>query len=97
MISLSETTEIEDYKIQSLSTDKDTKTILESIRKTPKSTSQLCIECNIPTSTAYRKMQKLYESKIIHKIGIINEAGKRETLYKSNNNILKILQCEEIC
>lgn len=78
-----EIAEIEDYKIQNLLTDKDTKMILESIKTTPKSTSQLCDECNIPTSTAYRKMQKLYDSKMIRKSGIINEAGKREIFYKA--------------
>lgn len=88
---MSETTEIEDYKIQNLLTDKDTKMILESIKVIPKSTSQLCVECNIPTSTAYRKVQKLYDSKIIRKIGIINEAGKRETFYKSNASSLRIV------
>ncbi len=56
---------------------------------TPKSTSQLCIECKIPTSTAYRKMQKLTEHRIIRKIGTINESDKREILYKSNLFVLR--------
>jgi Fe2+ or Zn2+ uptake regulation protein len=80
-----------------LISDKDTRIILRSIITVPKSISQLCIECNIPTSTAYRKMQKLSDYRIIRKIGIINGSGKRETSYKSNTGLLKILKCEGYC
>ena len=86
------------YKnIQNIISDKDTRLILKSIKTIPKSTSQLCIECKIPTSTAYRKMLKLSGYRVIRKIGIINESGKRETLYKSNTSLLKILKCEGFC
>ena len=70
--------------------DKDTQLILESVRDSPKKTSQLCDECKIPTSTAYRKVQKLVECRILQKIGKINEAGKRETSYKSSAWFTKI-------
>lgn len=76
-------------EIQEILSDKSNRMILESIMTTPKSTSQLCIECNIPTSTAYRKMQKLSDHKMIRKIGTINKSGKREILYKSNFSVLK--------
>lgn len=76
-------------EIQDILSDKSNRMILESIMTTPKSTSQLCIECNIPTSTAYRKMQKLSDHKMIRKTGIINKSGKREILYKSNFSVLK--------
>lgn len=73
--------------------DEANRRILESIMTTPKSTSQLCVECNIPISTAYRKMQKLSDHKMIRKIGTINESGKREILYKSNFSVLnKVLK-----
>ncbi|MDE1867152.1 MAG: helix-turn-helix transcriptional regulator [Thaumarchaeota archaeon] len=78
-----------DEVMQDLLSDKVSRMILESIRTVPKSTSQLCIECNIPTSTAYRKMQKLSDYKIIRKIGTINEAGKREILYKSTFSVFE--------
>jgi predicted transcriptional regulator len=94
---VSETIGIDCNEIRNLTSDKDTKTILRSIRVVPKSTSQLCIECNIPRSTAYRKIQKLSDCRIIRKIGIINEAGKRETFYKSNTSLLKILKFEGYC
>lgn len=76
-------------EIQDLLSDNINRMILQSIMTTPKSTSQLCTECNIPTSTAYRKMQKLSEFKVIRRIGTINESGKREILYKSNFFVLK--------
>jgi len=78
-----------DTALEELLSDATTKRILESIRAEPKSTAQLCAECNIPTSTAYRKMQKLYDYRFISKVGTINEAGKREILYKSNGNVVK--------
>ncbi|MDE1762630.1 MAG: ArsR family transcriptional regulator [Thaumarchaeota archaeon] len=79
----------EDREIQCLLSDKANRIILESIMTTAKSTSQICTECNIPTSTAYRKVQKLSDYKIIRKIGTINESGKREILYKGNFAVLK--------
>jgi len=75
--------------LEELLSDAATKRILESIKAEPKSTAQLCAECNIPTSTAYRKMQKLYDNRFISKVGTINEAGKREILYKSNVSMIK--------
>jgi predicted transcriptional regulator len=92
-----ETIEIDGDKIQDLLSDKATRNILESLKTVPKSTGQLCAECKIPTSTAYRKMQKLYDYGVIRRMGIINEAGKRETLYKSNLSLLKKLEWEEFC
>ncbi len=78
-----------DREIQELLSDKCNRMILESIKTVPKSTSQICVECNIPTSTAYRKMQKLLDFKTIRRMGTINEFGKREVLYKSNFFVLK--------
>ena len=70
--------------IEEILSDSTNRMILESIMTVPKSTTQLCIECNIPTSTGYRKMQKLAECRAIRKIGTINGSGKREILYRSN-------------
>ncbi|MGI0070039.1 MAG: hypothetical protein ACREA3_05775 [Nitrosotalea sp.] len=94
---MSEIIGIDCEEIRNLISDKDARIILRSIRTVPKSTSQLCIECNIPTSTAYRKMQKLSDYRIIRKMGIINVSGKRETFYKSNTGLLKILKYEGYC
>ena len=91
-------TDITDAALEELVSDETTKRILECIKTEPKSTSQLCMECNIPTSTAYRKMQKLYLNRFIVKVGTINEAGKRESLYKSNLNAVKsILGYKHTC
>ena len=95
---MEENTDTEVTSVQELLSDAATKKILESIKTKAKSTAQLCIECNIPTSTAYRKMQKLYHNRFISKVGIINEAGKREILYKSNvNSVKRILGYESTC
>ena len=82
-------TDMADTTLEELLTDATTKRILESIKAEPKSTAQLCAECSIPTSTAYRRMQKLYDKRFISKVGTINEAGKREILYKSNVSVVK--------
>jgi len=94
---MSETIEIDVGMMWDLLSDKAARSILESLKTVPKSTGQLCVECKIPTSTAYRKMQKLYDYGVIRRMGIINEAGKRETLYKSNISLLKKLEWEEFC
>lgn len=78
-----------DREIQELLADRCNRMILESIKTVPKSTGQICIECNIPPSTAYRKMQKLFDCKTIRRIGTINESGKREIFYRSNFFMLK--------
>ena len=84
-----ENKDITEAILEDLLSDVATRKILESIRAEPKSTSQLCIECSIPTSTAYRKMQKLYDHGFIRKIGKINESGKRESLYKCNIDLVR--------
>jgi predicted transcriptional regulator len=86
---MEENKDITEAVLEDLLSDVATRKILESIKTEPKSTSQLCIECNIATSTAYRKMQKLYDYKFIRKTGTINESGKRQTLYKSNDDMIK--------
>jgi len=86
---MEENADMTDAALEELLADATTKRILESIKTEPKSTAQLSVECNIPTSTAYRKMQKLYDNRFISKVGTINEAGKREILYKSNVNAIK--------
>ena len=75
--------------LEDLLSDDATRKILESIKAEPKSTSQLCVECSIPTSTAYRKMHKLYDHGFIRRVGKINEAGKRESLYKCNIDLVR--------
>ena len=86
---MEENADITDATLEELLSDEATKRILESIKAEPKSTARLCAECSIPTSTAYRKIQKLYDKRFISKVGTINEAGKREILYKSNGNVVK--------
>ncbi len=71
--------------------DKYCRAILESARECPKSAKQLSQECNIPISTAYRRVQELHDHKLLSISGVINEDGKKYFLYKSK--ISGILVC----
>ncbi len=63
--------------------DKYCRAILESTIDCPKSAKQLSQECNIPISTAYRRVQQLHDHKLVTISGMINEDGKKYFLYKS--------------
>ena len=80
--------QIRDEFMLEIFSDKDVLLILESVKDSPKNINQLCIDCKIPTSTTYRKVQKLAEYGILQRIGKI-EFGKRITSYKSNTHIIK--------
>jgi len=81
---------VNEARVSEILSDSDTRLILESVKDSPKNMIQLCNECKIPTSTAYRKVQRLTECKILQRVGKINESGKRETLYKSSVWFAKI-------
>lgn len=57
--------------------------ILESATEFPKSAKQLSHECNMPISTAYRRVEQLYDHKFLAISGTISEDGKKLFLYKS--------------
>ncbi len=63
--------------------DKYCRAILESTSELPKSAKQLSQECNVPISTAYRRIQQLHDHKLLSISGTISEDGKRFFLYKS--------------
>ncbi len=63
--------------------DRYCRSILESASELPKSAKQLSQECNIPISTAYRRIQQMHDNKLLSISGTINEDGKRFFLYKS--------------
>lgn len=57
--------------------------ILESASDLPKSAKQISLECGIPISTAYRRVQHLHDHKVLSISGTISEDGKKFFLYKS--------------
>jgi len=63
--------------------DKYSRAVLESTRECPKSAKQLSQECNMPICTTYRRVQGLYDRKLLSISGTINENGKKFFLYKS--------------
>ena len=71
--------------------DKYSRAILESTMDVPKSAIELSVDCKIPISTAYRRVQELYDHKLLGISGSINEDGKKYFLYKSK--VKSIMTC----
>lgn len=71
--------------------DRYSRTILESTREMPKSAIDLSNECQIPISTAYRRVQKLHSHKLLGISGSISQDGKKYFLYKSK--VTSIMTC----
>jgi predicted transcriptional regulator len=63
--------------------DKYCRAILESIMNVPKSAIEITVETNIPMSTVYRRIQNLYDNKLLQISGMIAKEGKRLFMYKS--------------
>ncbi|HJU13715.1 MAG TPA: ArsR family transcriptional regulator [Candidatus Nitrosotalea sp.] len=63
--------------------DRYCRAILESASDLPKSAKQLSQGCNVPISTAYRRIQQMHDHKLLSISGTINEDGKKFFLYKS--------------
>ena len=63
--------------------DKYCKQILKNTVEKPKSAMMISDEENIPLSTVYRKLQRLYDGKLLAISGSINRDGKKYFLYMS--------------
>ena len=63
--------------------DESIRKILISITDIPKSVIEISNEQNIPLRTVYRKIQFLYDNKLLKISGAITESGKKFFLYKS--------------
>ncbi len=77
-----EETEKKDSLLEVIS-DKYCRTILESTMYKPKSVMEITAETKIPISTVYRRIQTLYDNKLLRTSGTITDDGKRLFLYKS--------------
>ena len=73
--------------------DKYCKQILHNTLEKPKSAIELSHEEQIPISTVYRRLQTLYDAKLVAISGSINEDGKKYFLYKSRIKSVSI-QCD---
>ena len=67
----------------SVVSDKYCRSILEAIMDKPKSATEITAETGTPVSTVYRRIQSLYDSKLLTVSGMITEDGKKLFLYKS--------------
>ena len=63
--------------------DKYCKQILQNTLEKPKSAMEISGEKKIPVSTVYRRLQTLYDAKLLSISGSINQDGKKYFLYKS--------------
>ena len=73
--------------------DKYCKQILHNTLEKPKSAMEISGEKNIPISTVYRRLQTLYDAKLLAISGSINQDGKKYFLYKSKVKSIS-LQCD---
>ncbi len=63
--------------------DKYCRRILEDTMEKPKSAMEISTKTKIPISTVYRRLQTLYENKLLGISGSISDDGKKYFLYKS--------------
>ncbi len=73
--------------MQDLLSDSYARIILKSVETSSKSTLQICKELKISPSTAYRRIQKLYNYGFITRTYTIRAAGTRVGLYKIRSEI----------
>ncbi len=70
-------------RILEILSDKYCREIIKSIMHMSKSVVEITNETKIPMSTVYRRIQTLFDNKLLATSGIITEDGKRLFLYKS--------------
>ena len=78
--------QIEDTKkdtLLSILSDKYCRAIITATMDKPKSAIELTAETKIPISTIYRRLQTLYDNKLLRTSGMISNDGKKLFLYKS--------------
>ena len=63
--------------------DKYSREILEMTMEKPKSAMDIAADSKIPISTVYRRLQTLYDCKLVKISGMISDDGKKFFLYKS--------------
>ncbi len=69
--------------ILELLADKYCRSILRDTMSKPKSAMEISAETKIPISTVYRRLQSLYDNKLLRISGTISDDGKKYFLYKS--------------
>ena len=73
--------------------DKYCKLILHNTLEKPKSAMEISNEKKIPISTVYRRLQTLFDAKLLAISGSINQDGKKYFLYRSRIKSIS-LKCD---
>ena len=73
--------------------DKYCKSILHNTLEKPKSAMEISGEKKSPISTVYRRLQTLFDAKLLAISGSINQDGKKYFLYKSKVKSIS-LKCD---
>jgi predicted transcriptional regulator len=63
--------------------DKYCRSILETTKMKSKSAMEIAADTKIPISTVYRRLQTLYDNKLVGISGTISDDGKKFFMYKS--------------
>lgn len=71
------------HEILQVMADKYSRDILFITQDAPKSALNLAQETGIPISTVYRRIQKLYDNKLVRVSGEVTQEGKKHFLYQS--------------
>ena len=74
--------------------DKYCKQILHDTLEKPKSAMEIVAETETPISTVYRRIQTLYDNKLIQSSGMITDDGKKLFLYKSKIKGINSKYCD---
>ena len=69
--------------------DKYCREIIEITMEKPKSAMEIAANSKIPISTVYRRLQSLYDAKLMRISGMISDDGKKLFLYKSKIRSLR--------
>ncbi len=75
--------ELKKDAILSAVSDRYSRTILEATMSKPKTALEISEEYKIPISTVYRRLQDLYDTKLLGISGSISDEGKKFFMYKS--------------
>ena len=72
------------FKVLAVLADSYCRTILQHTKNNPKSAMELASQTNIPISTIYRRLQNLFDLKLLSIAGSISEQGKKFFAYQNN-------------
>ncbi len=70
--------------------DKYCRVVLKSIMSTPKSATEVTAETKIPISTVYRRIQTLYDNKLLRNLELLQMKEKNYSCIKVKSKEFKV-------